>query len=312
MTPSHAVIAGVNKAGTTSLFASLSAHPAVAPASIKETRYFLPARYGRPLEPISVYDAYFADAPPGAVCLEATPSYFYGGAAVARAIDDALPDPRILVILREPVVRAISFFRYQKARLRFPADLTLEDYLTEADGLTEADFDDPDNEKYMAFRGGCYAEFIPAWLEQFGTERMRFLFFEDLVGDPLSELRGVASWLEIDPAGIDSDGLSSENRTTGYKSGALQRVALSGNDRFEAFLRRHMGLKRRLRSLYYRVNGQKPQDNVDDDVRDTLAARYVEPNASLAAQLGPLGVALPDWLAGGSRAERPESRPPAS
>ena len=46
-----AVIAGVNKAGTTSLFVSLSTHPDVAPSAIKETRYFLPARYGQPLEP---------------------------------------------------------------------------------------------------------------------------------------------------------------------------------------------------------------------------------------------------------------------
>jgi hypothetical protein len=35
-----AVIAGVNKAGTTSLFVSLSTHPDVAPSAIKETRYF--------------------------------------------------------------------------------------------------------------------------------------------------------------------------------------------------------------------------------------------------------------------------------
>ncbi len=297
MPPSHAVIAGVNKAGTTSLFASLSTHPDIAPASIKETRYFLPARYGEPLEPISVYDGYFTDASPGAVRLEATPSYLYGRTAVARAIDDALPDPRILVILREPVARAISFFRYQKARLRFPADLTLTDYLAEADALGEADFGDPERERFMAFRGGLYAEFIPSWLEQFGRDRVRFVFFEDLLGDPLPTLRGIASWLGIDPAGIAADVLSSENRTTGYKSGALQRAALTGNDRFEAFLRRHMGLKRRLRSLYYRVNGQKPQDNVADDVREELAARYSEPNASLAALLTPLGVALPDWLA---------------
>ena len=48
-----AIIAGVNKAGTTSLFVSLSTHPDVAPSAIKETRYFLPARYGQPLEPTS-------------------------------------------------------------------------------------------------------------------------------------------------------------------------------------------------------------------------------------------------------------------
>jgi Sulfotransferase domain len=303
--PSHAVIAGVNKAGTTSLFASLSTHPGIAPASIKETRYFLPARYGRPLEPRAVYDGYFADAAPGAVRLEATPSYLYGSAAVARAIDDALPDPYILVILREPVARAISFFRYQKARLRFPSELTLTEYLAEADRLTEADFDDPDNERFMAYRGGCYAEFVPPWVEQFGAARMRFVFFEEMIHDPLPVLRGVASWLDLDPGRIQSDDLGAENRTTGYKSGALQRIALTGNDRFEAFLRRHMGLKRRLRSMYYRVNGQKPGDAVPDDLRDLLTERYREPNATLAAQLSSIGVALPDWLAPATSGQSP-------
>ena len=74
-------IAGVNKAGTTSLFVSLSTHPDVAPSSIKETRYFLPARYGEPLAPVSVWNDFFAGEADLPVRLEATPSYFYGGNA---------------------------------------------------------------------------------------------------------------------------------------------------------------------------------------------------------------------------------------
>ena len=66
-----AVIAGVNKAGTTSLLVSLSEHPDVVPSAIKETRYFLPARYGDDLEPATVWDRYFAAAPSRPVRLEA-------------------------------------------------------------------------------------------------------------------------------------------------------------------------------------------------------------------------------------------------
>src|ERR1700733_3338023 len=88
-----AVIAGVNKAGTTSLFVSLSTHADVAPSSIKETRYFLPARYGEPLPPAAEWDPYFAEAGDRPVHLEATPSYFYGGAAVAEAMRAQLVNP---------------------------------------------------------------------------------------------------------------------------------------------------------------------------------------------------------------------------
>jgi hypothetical protein len=310
--PSHLVIAGVNKAGTTSLFASLSEHPGIAAAAVKETRYFLPARYGRPLEPIGVFDGYFAGAPAGAVRLEATPSYVYGGRAVAEAIDTSLPDPRVVVVLREPVSRAVSFFRYQKARLRFPADLTLDEYLADADRLVDAADDDPANERFMAFRGGCYAAFLPPWFERFGSGhlgsghlapgdqgRLRVLFFEDLMRDPLPVLRSTVAWLGLDPADVPAGGLRAENRTTGYRSKGLQRVALAGNDRLERFLRRHMGLKRRLRAAYYWLNGRPRDDEADhvsDGARAALAERYREPNAALATLLAAEGVPLPDWL----------------
>ena len=65
----------------------------------------------------------------------------------------------------------------------------------------------------------------------------------------------IAAWLGLDPAAFPAVDTASENRTTGYKSAGLQKVALAGNDRLERIFRRHPGVKRTLRSLYYRVNG---------------------------------------------------------
>ena len=292
-----AIIAGVNKAGTTSLFVSLSTHPDVAPSSVKETRFFLPARYGESLPPAAEWDAYFVDADERPVHLEATPSYFYGGAAVAEAMRTRLVDPRALVVLREPVSRAISFFTYQKIRLRFPADYPITDYLAAADRLTPADFDDPENEKYMAFRGGCYAEFLPGWLDVLGTEHVRILDFDQLVRDQVTTLHDTASWLGLDPARFPADALSSENRTTGFKSQGFQRVALAGNDKLERVLRRHPEAKRKLRAFYYRLNGRPAEEHIPDSVREELAARYETPNRQLAQQLDAAGIPLPAWLA---------------
>jgi hypothetical protein len=291
-----AIIAGVNKAGTTSLFVSLSTHPDVAPSSIKETRFFLPARYGRPLPPAAEWDAYFADAGDRPVHLEATPSYFYGGAAVAEAMRTRLVDPRALVVLREPVSRAISFFTYQKIRLRFPADYAITDYLAVADRLTPSDFDDPENEKYMAFRGGCYADFLPDWFDVLGTDHVRVVDFGRLLGDPAAALRDTAEWLGIDPARFPADALSSENRTTGFKNQGFQRVALAGNDKLERVLRRHPEVKRKLRAFYYRLNGRPTEEQIPESVLEELAARYEEPNRRLAQQLDAAGIPLPGWL----------------
>lgn len=290
------VIAGVNKAGTTSLFVALSTHPDVAPSSIKETRYFLPARYGEPLAPESVWDGYFAGEGELPVRLEATPSYFYGGERVAVAMSERLVNPHVLLVFREPVSRAISFFTYQKVRLRIPADEPIEEYLATADQLGDVDFLDPANERYMAFRGGCYADYLPEWLDALGAERIRVLDFDALVRDPAGTLRSTAVWLGLDPARFPAGSLSSENRTTGFRSKRIQRVALAGNDRLERVLRRHPDTKRKLRAFYYRLNGRPIDEQIPDRVVTELAARYKEPNARLARQLDDAGLSRPAWL----------------
>jgi hypothetical protein len=293
----NTIIAGVNKAGTTSLFVSLQAHPQVATSAVKEPRYFLPARYGQPLEPVSVYESYFAGAGDRPVRLEATPAYFYGGQPLVDAMSDVCgPRVRVILALREPVSRLLSFFTYQKARLRLPAEMSIGAYLARADRMTDADFADPANDRWFGFRGGCYADYIVPWTDAFG-DRLRVVFFDDLVGDPAPVLADLARWLGIDPRAFPDDELSSENRTTAYRSRGLQRMALTFNDRAERFLRRHPGLKARLRAAYYRLNGRAGGEAVPDAVRDELLARYQEPNDRLAAQLGAMGVApLPPWL----------------
>jgi hypothetical protein len=95
--------------------------------------------------------------------------------------------------------------------------------------------------------------------------------------------------------------VSSENRTTGFRSKTLQRLALAGNDRLERMLRRHPEGKRKLRAAYYRLNGRAADEPVPDAVRDELAARYLEPNERLADQLDAAGIARPGFLGAGAR-----------
>jgi hypothetical protein len=295
MTPRYAVVVGVNKAGTSSLFVSLSTHPEISPSAVKETRYFLPVRYGRPLDPPQVWERSFAAAPGLPVRLEATPSLFYGGADVATCMRDRLQDLHAIVVLREPVARAISFFNYQKLRLRIPSDMTMAEYLGVADRLGPNQFRDPSNEKYMAFRGGCYADFLPGWLDTLGTPRLHLIDFATLVDDPSRVLRDLAVDLGIDPDAFPG-ALASENRTVGYRHAGLQRLALFGNDRLERVFRRHPAWEVRLRRIYYRFNGTPQDTTVSDEVRADLAWRYAAPNARLAEQLAAAGLPQPAWL----------------
>jgi hypothetical protein len=291
-----AIIAGVNKAGTTSLYVSLAAHPDVVPSAIKETGFFLPARYGGELPAIAVWDEYFSakDRP---VRLEATPSYFYGGGAVARAIRTTLPNPKVVLVLREPVGRAISFFEYQKVRLRIPLETTFGEYLAHADALGADDWDDPANERYMAVRGGRYADWLPGWWEELGTDSVKIVYFEDLVAYGSNVLDEVTAWLGIDPAAAPPGALAAENTTTSFKSRRLQAIALRVNDRFERGLRRVPKLKRAARWLYRVVNGRALDRAMVSDLEFTdLLARFVEPNRRLGKVLDRAGVPRPPWL----------------
>ena len=292
----NAIIAGVNKAGTTSLFVTLAEHPDIAPASVKETKYFLPARWGQPLDPRAVYETYWDHAGAAPVRLEATPAYFSGGRALVAKVREVCGATKVVVVLREPVSRLLSYFAFQQARLRIPETMTLDEYLARADALSVDDFHDPDNEIYFGARGGMYADYLPDWSAEFAGDLL-VLFFDDLVARPEATVSRTAAFLGVDPARLERSGLSSENRTTGFRSGAVQRVALDVNDRFEPFLRRHHGLKRRLRGAYFRLNGRPLPVEVSDGERTALSARFEEANARLAEQLTALGVTdLPRWL----------------
>lgn len=291
----NTIIAGFNKTGTTSMFVALAAHPEVAPSAVKETRYFLPLRYGGELPPLSEYASNFARAGHEPIRLEATPAYVYGGRRLATRVDEVLSDARILLSLREPVSRLASFFTFQKARLRIPEEMTIEEYVGACERFAAEDFDDPANEAYFGLRGGQYADYLPAWLETF-EGRVHIVFFEDLVADAATVTRDIALWLGIDPdvfPGLPDD---SENRTVGYRNRWFQRVALFANDGLERWLRRRPDLKRRLRAAYYRLNGKSARAEVPAAVAERLHEHYAEPNARLAEQLSSLDVRGPSWL----------------
>jgi len=135
------VIAGVAKAGTTSLFRYLAQHPEVCPSSVKEARYFTALRYGEPLAPVADYARLFASCRGETYRMEATPGYFPGGRVVAQAIDELLPGSRVVVSLRDPVQRCWSWYRFVKSTARIPEQMGFPAYLDRCAELHRAGVD---------------------------------------------------------------------------------------------------------------------------------------------------------------------------
>lgn len=294
----NVVIAGVNKAGTTSLFAALRRHPDVATSDIKETCFFLPVRYGEPLPPLREYSAHFPRPGAARVLLEATPGYFYGGRALADNLAAAVPGVRIIVVLREPVSRLVSFFRFQKAMLTLPADMDLATY------VATCDRHDPDQllhrrelNRYFGVEGGHYYKHLPAWQDVFG-DRLKIMFFDDLVADPGATMLELAAWLGISGEPWSGNALERENRTVAPRRRVVHRAAMAVNRALERPLRRHPEVKSKLRAAYGRLNTRPATDVADPAVRAALAERYAPGNQLLRGQL-PIALRIPEWLAEG-------------
>lgn len=105
------LIVGAQKAGTTSLYNCLKQHPAIVPARKKEIHYF--SQFYR--KGLSWYLEHFPLRESSRLSGEASPFYLFHPQS-ARRIAETFPEIRIIIILRDPVERAISHYHQQYRR----------------------------------------------------------------------------------------------------------------------------------------------------------------------------------------------------
>jgi hypothetical protein len=289
------IVVGVSRAGTTTVFNALAAHPQVCGSSTKETRYFQAIRYHEPLAPISTYQAYFRRHRDEPVTMECTPDYFYGGAPTAAAIKDTC-DPRIAIILREPIDRLISFFQFMQVRLQIPEQMTLRQYVDRCQAVPEADMSLRASNVYTGVWGGQYARFLPDWLAAF-PGRCDIHFFDDLVADAAGLLDEQCRQLGITPLGSTAR-IEPENSSDAYRSRAAQRVAAGVAKQSRAMFRRYPAIYEGARRAYETVNQrERAQPPVAQTVRREISAVYQPWNDLLGQQLRDAGLErLPAWL----------------
>jgi hypothetical protein len=196
------VILGAQKSGTTTLYTQLGTHPAVMPALRKEVHYFDASP-----RPIEWYRAFFPrrravearrSAVGHAATGEATPFYLFHPAAPAR-LRAAVPHARLVVVLRDPVERAVSGYHHavRMGDETRPIDVALDPANVEVLPDAPEWYDDPACPARL--RGhlvrGHYAEQLERWFATVPREQVLVLETRELAG-------GVALGKTLDFVGL--------------------------------------------------------------------------------------------------------------
>jgi len=202
------LVLGAQKAGTTALYEYLRRHPQISGPSWKEVSFF--DRHWARGE--SWYRGNFPNVARtrGKHVGEASPSYVFHPLAPQR-VEEVVPEARLIVLVRNPVDRALSQYNHEVALGREP--LPFEEALDAEEerlrGEQERMAADPRyfsrewwSHTYKA--RGRYAEQLERWLAVFPREQLLILPSDDLGSDPARAHAQVLEFLGASPQRLDS------------------------------------------------------------------------------------------------------------
>ena len=266
-------VAGVPKAGTTSLFHYLALHPDVFPSSRKEPGFFHPFKIKDMDANLDAYKKFFTGHSGQRYAIEATPGYFYGGKETANAINKYSPKSKVIIVLRNPVERVFSFYKYKKSLGHIDGNLNFEGYIDECKKQTGPI--EKETYDFWAMVGGKYAKLLSEWHEVFG-ERMKVCFFDDMVKDEPKFIEEICNWLDLDKKQIDDGKTKVQNKSMIYRSKGLQRMATSFDHMFSGVWYYLPWLKWPFSGLYNLVNAKPHNETLSDTLRAELTEYYQE------------------------------------
>lgn len=245
-------IIGVYKGGTTSLHNYLIKHPLIDQGKQKETHYLDKFVY-QELSSDRVSPEEYAKMFKKSNCeylLESSPSYLYGSKELIKFIKSYSSSPRIILLLRNPKDRFISYYRYLHSK-----DIIKDDFKSFVKNCRKNyNYEDPLQKGIYqnALKEGLYINYLKNWMEEFSNNLM-ILFTEDLKNDPQHEMDKIFSFLNLDPIIYSKQDFILANKTINPKSKFIHNSLSSLN------LRRiiHPKVYNKLIQIYRRINSQK-------------------------------------------------------
>jgi Sulfotransferase domain len=236
-TTSHArlqpsfLIIGAKRAGTTSLYEYIVEHPGVVRSRLPKGSHYFDVRFSRGWNwyrstfPLAIHRQ--------AITGEASPYYLFHPLA-PRRIAAALPEVRLIAILRDPVDRAYSQYQFERRGgfEELPLEQALDQEPERLAGEAERMVNEPGYESF-AYRHhgylarGRYAEQLERLYALVSPSRVLVLQSEMLLVDPDAVLDRVWRFLGLSPHSLDRPRL--------LDRGSYQPMPDSIRDRLRAY-----------------------------------------------------------------------------
>ena len=201
------LIAGVIKAGTTTLFDHLKTHKSTsAPINnLKEVHFFDNDIHFQNDVNYDIYHNHFNQNDKGKLYFESTPAYLWWYNTPKR-IWEYNKDMKFIISLRNPIYRAHSHWRFNlnnRHCLQFGTPNFLKDIEEEhkrSKGML------PEQYRQVSFTDmGYYSDQLRRLWYFFPKDQTLIIRFEDIINKPLKTLSKVTSFLDIEPFNIVDD-----------------------------------------------------------------------------------------------------------
>lgn len=202
------LLIGAQKSGTSWLWDMLDKHPGTDLPALKEIHYFGGVElFSRGPE---WYYSHFENTNPDLITGEASTSYLFDRIpywnnegpqieyapelpTIPQLVAAEKPDAKIIVVLRDPVHRAISAYQHWMRKGGLSPLRSLRRIAAELPKMRILEY-------------GFYAQHLAAWRKEFSEEQIEVLIFEeDISRNPLAGLQKVYGFLELDTGFVPGD-----------------------------------------------------------------------------------------------------------
>jgi hypothetical protein len=300
----HLIIAGSNKCGTTSLFRYLSDHPEVSGSMHKETGFFHHDYDYENSETLSNYMKLFPDLKDQhRFCVEATPTYLDSGNVTISRIDQLIDKPQVLLLLRDPADRLVSYYRSKQGlESSLIYGLSFDEFVDKALAIAsqkESASTEQERRIGLQIEKACYAQYLSEFLKKVPAERLHVMFFENLRDTPLSTLQSLCNAIDLNSHFYDDYVFRVENRSRFHRNAKLRTLASKINAASEPVLNRLPIMRRWLRSVYNTVNTVPGKGQSFDDQTIRRLREYFQPHNEALGTLLKQEFhieAFPEWL----------------